>query len=65
MMARRRYDDTLRDEFRHQLKGFPREFKRQVGGFGREATQQLGSGWGDEFAGQLFGARTRRYRRGR
>ena len=64
-MSKRRYDDTLRDEFRRQLKGFPREFKRQLKGVGREAAHQLGSGWGDELARQLFGGRTRRYRRGR
>jgi hypothetical protein len=32
-----------------------REAKYQLRGFGREAKHQLGSGWGEEFARQLFG----------
>ena len=45
----------IRDEAKHQLRGFPREVKRQVRGFGGEATHQLGRGWGAEFARQIFG----------
>jgi hypothetical protein len=61
-MARRNHDETLRDEFKRQLRGFPREFKRQLTGFGREAVHQLGSGWGEEFARQIFGTPSRRHR---
>jgi hypothetical protein len=61
-MARRRDDDTLRDEFRRQLRGFPREFKQQLRGFGREATHQLTRGWGHEFARQVFGVPRQRRR---
>jgi hypothetical protein len=53
--------DSLRHEFKRQLRGFPREFKYQLRGFGREAVHQLGSGWGEEFARQIFG--TPRHRR--
>ena len=45
----------IRDEAAHQLRGFPREFKHQIRGFGSEAKHQLGSGWGQEFARQIFG----------
>lgn len=45
----------IRDEARHQLRGFPREAKRQLRGFGGEAAQQLGHGWGTEIARQIFG----------
>jgi len=60
-MAKRQHDDTLRDEFKRQLRGFPREVKHQLRGFGREAVYQLSSGWGEEFARQIFG--TPRYGR--
>jgi len=53
--------DSLRDEFKRQLRGFPREAKYQLRGFGRGAVHQLGSGWGKEFARQIFG--TARHRR--
>ncbi len=42
MPKRYHYDDTLRDEFRRQLRGFPQEFKRQLKGFGGEAARQVG-----------------------
>ena len=45
----------IRIEAARQLRGFPREAKYQLRGFGREAGYQLGSGWGKEFARQLFG----------
>jgi len=45
----------IRDEARHQLRGFPREAKRQLRGFGGEATYQLGHGWGKEIARQILG----------
>jgi hypothetical protein len=64
-MARRNHDETLRDEFKRQLRGFPREFKRQLTGFGREAVHQLGSGWGEKFARQIFGGSRRTGRRSR
>ena len=56
-MARQPDDvmDGLRHEFKRQLRGFPHEAKRQLTGFGREAVHQLGSGWGEEFARQIFG----------
>jgi hypothetical protein len=57
--------EQLRREFKQQLRGFPREAKYQLRGLGREAVhQQLGSGWGQEFARQIFGppARSRRDR---
>jgi len=65
-MARQHDDviDGLRREFKRQLHGFPREAKRQLTGFGREAVHQLGSGWGEEFARQIFGT-SRRRRHGR
>ena len=47
--------DSLRDEFKRQLRGFPRGAKYQLRGFGREAARQLGTGWGEEFARQIFG----------
>jgi len=50
----------IRDEAAHQLRGFPREFKHQTRGFGSEAKHQLGSGWGEEFARQIFGTSRRR-----
>jgi hypothetical protein len=50
----------IRDEAKHQLRGFPREFKHQLRGFGSEAKHQLGSGWGEEFARQIFGTSRRR-----
>ena len=55
--------DQLRREFKHQLRGFPREGKYQLRGFGREAAHQLGSGWGAEFARQIFGEGERTGRR--
>lgn len=55
-MARREgIVDSVRDEFKRQLRGFPREFKYQLRGFGREAVHQLGTGWGEEFGRQIFG----------
>jgi len=60
-----KHDDLLnglRREFKRQLPGFGREAKHQLRGFGREAARQLGSGWGEEFARQLFGAPKRRRR---
>ena len=50
----------IRDEAKHQLRGFPRELKHQLRGFGGEASHQLGRGWGEEFARQIFGAPKRR-----
>jgi len=50
-------------EAKRQLRGFPREFKRQLSGFGSEAGHQLTSGWGQEFARQIFGTSRRRRRR--
>ena len=52
---------AIRKEAARQLRGFPREFKYQLRGFGGEAAHQLGSGWGKEFARQIFG--TLRHRR--
>lgn len=65
-MARQQDDATkgLRRDFRRQPRGFAREAKRQLTGFGREAGHQLGSGWGEEFARQIFGT-PRPRRRGR
>ena len=65
MAKKEHFGDSLRDEFKRQLRGFPREVKHQLRGFGREAVHQLGSGWGEEFARQIFGpgSRTRRRRR--
>jgi len=54
----------IRKEAARQLRGFPREFKYQLRGFGGEAAHQLGSGWGAEFARQIFGNPSSR-RRGR
>jgi len=45
----------IRDEAKHQLRGFPRELKHQLRGFGSEANYQLNRGWGEEFARQIFG----------
>jgi len=45
----------IREEAKHQLRGFPREVKHQLRGFGSEAKHQLGSGWGAEFTRQIFG----------
>jgi len=59
-MAKRYADEALRDEFKRQLRGFPREVKHQLRGFGREAVHQLGSGWGEAFARQIFGTPKRR-----
>lgn len=53
----------IRKEAARQLRGFPREVKYQLGGFGKEAVHQLGSGWGEEFARQLFGTPRHRRRR--
>lgn len=61
-MARRNHDETLRDEFKRQLRGFPREFKRQLTGFGKEAVHQPASGWGEEFMSQIFGGPKHRRR---
>jgi hypothetical protein len=47
--------NSLRDEFKRQLRGFPRKAKYQLRGFGGEAVHQLGSGWGEEFAWHIFG----------
>ena len=47
----------IRQEAAHQLRGFSREFKHQLRGFGGEVRHQLGSGWGEEFARQIFGSR--------
>lgn len=65
-MARQQDDvmDGLRREFKRQLRGFPREARYQLRGLGREAAHQLGSGWGEEFARQIFGT-AGRSRRGR
>ena len=52
--------NEIRKEAARQLRGFPREFKYQLRGFGGEAAHQLGSGWGEEFARQIFGTRRRR-----
>ena len=41
------------------MKNFPRELKHQLRGFGGEAKHQLGSGWGKEFARQIFGTSRR------
>ena len=54
----------IRDEAVHQLRGFQREFEHQLRGFGSEAKYQLGSGWGEEFARQIFGTPKHRRRRG-
>ena len=54
----------IRDEAKHQLRGFPREFKHQLRGFGSEAKHQLGSGWGEELARQIFGTPKHRQRDG-
>ena len=48
----------IREEAARQLRGFPREFKQQVTGLGQDAAHQLGSGWGREFARQIFGTPT-------
>ena len=50
----------IRDEAKRPLRGFPRELKHQLRGFGSEAKHQLGSGWGNEFARQIFGTPKRR-----
>ena len=63
-MAKRYPDEALRDEFKRQLRGFPREVKHQLRGFGREAVHQLGSGWGEAFARQIFGTSKHSRRRG-
>jgi hypothetical protein len=51
-------------EAKRQLKPrkFKRELKRQFRAFGREAAHQLGTGWGEEFGRQIFGAPKRRRR---
>ena len=60
----------IRDEAKHQLRGFPRELKHQLRGFGSEANYQLNRGWGsstvasaakvgEEFARQIFGTSSR------
>jgi len=60
----RKIAHQIRKEAARQLRGFPREFRYQLGGFAGEAAQQLGSGWGEQFARQIFGA-PRHRRRGR
>lgn len=55
MANRENFGEVLRDEFKRQLRGFPREAKYQLRGFGRDAVHQLGSGGGSEFARQIFG----------
>jgi hypothetical protein len=62
MAKRETFVQSLRYEFKRQLRGFPREAKYQLRGFGREAVQQLGAGWGEEFARQIFGNRRSRRR---
>ncbi len=56
--------NEIREEAARQIRGFPREAKYQLRGFGQEAKHQLGSGWGEEFARQIFGS-PRNRRRGR
>ena len=56
--------NQIRKEAARQLRGFPREAKYQLRGFGREAAHQLGTGWGEEFARQIFG-NPRNHRRSR
>jgi hypothetical protein len=51
----RKITHQIRKEAARQMRGFPREFKYQLRGFGGEAAHQAGSGWGKEFARQLFG----------
>ena len=51
----KKFVTEIRDEAKHQLRGFPREVKHQLRGFGSEAKYQLGSGWGEELARQIFG----------
>ena len=60
----RKVASAIREEALRQIRGFPRQVKHQPHGFGREAAHQLGSGWGEEFARQIFGAPKHR-RRGR
>lgn len=57
-----RVANQMRKEAARQLRGFPCEAKYQLRGFGREAAHQLGTGWGEEFARQIFGP-SRRPRR--
>jgi hypothetical protein len=52
----------IRKEAARQIRGFPREAKHQLRGFGKEAIHQLGSGWGEEFARQIFGTSKHRHR---
>ncbi|MCK6557076.1 hypothetical protein L6Q96_21235 [Candidatus Binatia bacterium] len=61
-MARRQEEilRQIRDEAKHQLRGFPRELKHQLRGFGSEANYQLNRGWDEEFARQIFGTSKRR-----
>ena len=59
-----RVANQIRKEAARQLRGFPHEAKYQLRGFGREAVHQLGSGWGEEFARQIFGTPRHRRRRG-
>lgn len=47
--------NDIREEAARQIRGFPREAKYQLRGFGKEAIYQLSSGWGEEFARQIFG----------
>ena len=54
--------EQIREEAKHQLRGFPRELKHQLRGFGAEAAYQLGSGWGRAVVGQIFGKPKRRGR---
>jgi hypothetical protein len=52
----------VRKEAVRQMRGLPREFKYQLRGFGSEAAHQLGTGWGEEFARQIFGGPNHRRR---
>ncbi len=60
----RKITQQIRKEAARQMRGFPREFKYQLRGFGGEAAHQLGSGWGEQFARQIFGTSRHRRRRG-
>lgn len=61
-MARRHHYEGFGEEVKYQLRRYGRVFKREVGSFGREAAHQLGTGWGEEFARQIFGPPRRRRR---
>lgn len=60
-----RVANEIRKEAARQLRSFPREFKYQLRGFAGEAKYQLGTGWGEEFARQIFGGSSRPRRRPR